>query len=354
MTTRISIEHLSGFCEAVLTAAGADGDSAQDAVRAMLHGSLHGIDSHGVRLLPHYHKALTEGRVNGKPRLEFRRTRTGSGILDADDGHGARAAYAAAAYAVELAREAGIGAVGVARTSHFGPAGAYALDLAQRGFVGVVVCNSDSFVRLHDGAERFHGTNPIAVGAPAPGDPWLLDMATSAIPFNRVMLYASLGQALPDGTASDGAGIDTTDPRSAEMLAPLGHAQGYKGAGLAGMVEVLSAVLTGAHLSPEILPMTGDDFSTPRRMGAFVIAIDPDAFVGAALFRAGMERYLDALRGSRAREGARVMAPGDREWAEARRRRAEGIPLDPGTLAEFATVSEATGVALPVEIEPAR
>jgi LDH2 family malate/lactate/ureidoglycolate dehydrogenase len=268
---RFPAEALSAFSEAALRAAGADAPSARDATRAMLHASLHGIDSHGFRLLPHYCRAIGEGRVNGRPSPRFRSTRAGSGIVDADDGHGARGTYLAAAHAVELARASGVAAVAVVRSSHFGAAGAYALEIAREGLFGMVVCNSDAFVRLHEGAERFHGTNPIAAAAPTPGRPWLLDMATSAIPFNRVKLAQSLGLSLPEGTASDENGRDTTDPARVAMLAPLGREQGYKGAGLAGLAEVLSAVMTGMRLSPEILPMLGPDWSTrpplpaPRR-----------------------------------------------------------------------------------------
>lgn len=345
--TRFAAKSLCLFSEAALRAAGADGPSAQDATRAMLHGSLHGIDSHGFRLLPHYVRAIREGRVNGQPRLRFRRTRPGSGIVDADDGHGARGTYLAATHAVELARVSGAAAVAVVRSSHFGPAGAYALEIARAGLFGLVMCNSDAFVRLHDGAERFHGTNPIAAAAPAPGYPWLFDMATSAIPFNRVKLAQSLKQALPEGTASDAEGRDTTDPAGVAMLAPLGREQGYKGAGLAGLAEVLSAVMTGMNLSPEILPMQGPDWSTPRRMGAFVLALDPAAFAGAQAFLDGMGRYLALLRGSRPVEGGRVLAPGDREWEEAARRQREGVPLDPSTIAAMEEIAAAASIPMP-------
>ncbi len=101
----------------------------------------------------------------------------------------------------------------------------------QRGMLALATCNSDSFVRLHDGAERFHGTNPLAIACPAPNNPWLLDMATSAVPFNRVQLYRSTGDPLPEGVASDSAGADTVDPQKADMLAPLGGMFGFKGLG---------------------------------------------------------------------------------------------------------------------------
>lgn len=339
---------LERFCVDALRAAGADDPSAEAAARAMLHASIHGVDSHGVRLLPHYARVIRGGRVNGSPSLRFERTRAGTGMLDADHGHGARAAYTALEYACMLAGEAGVGAVGIRNSSHFGAAGAYALAMAERGLIGMVVCNSDSFVRLHDGAARFHGTNPIAVAAPnGTEEPWLLDMATSAVPYNRVQLYRSLERSLPEHTASDANGIDTRDPETVEMLAPLGGEFGFKGAGLAGMVEIFAALLTGMRLSPEILPMPGPDMANPREMGAFMIAFDPNGFAGAAALREGMTRYLAALRGGPSREGRTVMAPGDREWAEARRRRTEGIPVDPETAEEFHRLAHGAGIPMP-------
>ena len=342
----VPVDQLVAFSEAVLTAAGADAPTAHDATQAMLHASLHGIDSHGFRLLPHYRAAISGGRLNGAPELVFTRTRPGAGILDAGHAHGARAMYRAADEAAGLARDAGVGAVGVRNSSHFGAAGAYALALASNGLAGIVFGNSDSLVRLHDGAIRFHGTNPIAVAFPGEINPWLLDMATSAIPWNRVQLYGSLGESLPDGIASDDAGRDVTDPDQAAMLAPLGGTFGFKGAGLGGVAEIFSAVMTGMRISPDLLSMDDPDLSTPRELGAFVIALDPAAFVAFDVFSAGMAHYLATLRASPPRDGARVMAPGDREWEEAARRRIEGIPLDPATARSFNQIAERTGISL--------
>ncbi|MGF1553707.1 MAG: Ldh family oxidoreductase [Paracoccaceae bacterium] len=346
---RATLAALDRFCRAVLEGAGADEATSEAATRAMLHGTRHGVDSHGVRLLDHYATAMTGGRVNPRPRILVGEGAGGAvASLDADDGHGALAAYRAMEEAVARARTFGIGAVGIRRSSHFAPAGAYALAAAEAGCVGLAVCNSDSFVRLHDGAARFHGTNPIAAAVPVEGGrPWLLDMATSAVPYNRVQLYRSLGMPVPPAAASDAEGRDTEDAALAEMLAPLGGAFGFKGAGLGGLVAILRAVLTGARLDPDIAPMAGPDFATPRDVGAFVLALRPDAFVTAETMRAAMRRYLDLLRASPAREGARVMAPGDREWAEAERREREGVTLDPETASAFERLAERLGVPLP-------
>ena len=344
MPNPIPVARLTAFCQSALREIGADAATVRDCTASILHGSLHGVDSHGVRLLPHYIKALEGGRLNKAPILRFTRTRPGSGMLHGDNAQGAVPTYAAVDHACALAREAGIGAVGITHSSHFGPAGAYSLRAAQLGMMALVTCNSDSFVRLHDGAERFHGTNPLSIACAAPENPWLLDMATSAVPYNRVELYRSTGTALPDGVASDSAGADTTDPHIAEMLAPLGGTFGFKGAALGGVAELLSAVMTGSGLSPDLAAMAGPDFSTPRGLGAFVIVLDPDAFAGAELVRAGIIRYLTLLRTSPARPGSRVMAPGDREWTTAARRSADGITLDPVTAQAFDELSQRLGL----------
>lgn len=343
--TLVDAAALDAFVRAVFTAAGADAATTDAATRAMMHGSRLGIDSHGVRLLDHYVTVMRDGRVALSPTLEFVVDLGAIAVLDAGHAHGALAAYRAMEKAVAMAATAGIGAVSIRNGSHFGPAGAYALAAAEAGMIGFATCNSDAFVRLHEGAQRFHGTNPLAFAVPSgEANPWLFDMATSAIPYNRVLLYRSLGIPLPEGTASDADGIDTLDPMAAEMLAPLGGAFGFKGAGLSSVAEILSAVLSGMKLSTELLPMGGPDKSTPRGLGAFVLAIRPDAFVDADTFQGGMRRYLAALRASPTRPGGTVMAAGDREWAEWERRAAGGIPIDPATVAAFARLAERYGL----------
>lgn len=338
---RVATKKLEKFCRAALLAAGGDDATADAATRAMMHASKTGIDSHGVRLLEHYVRAIEGGRVNGKPQLRFIRDLGATAALDADDGHGALAAYTAMDRAIELARRYGIGGVAIRNSSHLGAAGAYVVGAAEQGLMGLCVCNADAIVRLHDGTTKFHGTNPIAFAVPVAGErPWLLDIPTSSMPLQRVNLYRSLGRSLPQGVASDANGRDTTDPAEVQMLAPLGGSEfGYKGAALAGMVEILSATLTGMGLSFELIGMTAD-LSKPRHLGAFVLAIEPSAFVESEVFNATMVRYLNALRASPAVEGRKVMAPGDREWQEFDLRARDGIPLDPETAASFAGLCE--------------
>jgi ureidoglycolate dehydrogenase (NAD+) len=333
----VAPEDVEARVRKALLAAGAITPAAEATTQALMHASMVGVDSHGVRLTEHYCKMMAGGRLNKAPNITLRRTASASAILDGDNGLGHYSAYQAVEAGIGIAREHGVAGIGIERSSHLGATGAYAIAGAEQGFVTFVTTNTDAMVALYDGAQRFHGTNPLAFAAPVPdGRPWFLDMATSSIPMNRVLLHRSLDEPLPPGVAADKHGVETTNPHDAEMLLPLGGADyGYKGAGLAGVATLFSALLTGTTLDPNFIPMYGgDDTSTPRNMGHFVMVIDPAKFVGAQAFGQAMLTYLSALRGAPARNGGGApMAPGDREWDETDYRSKHGVPIDPDTAA---------------------
>lgn len=331
----VPVDQLAARLQQKLTEAGADAPSSASTVRALMHASLHGVDSHGVRLIGYYDEPLRRGHINGRPRITVRQTAAATAMVDGDNGLGHHTGYEAMKVAIKLARDSGIGGVGVTGSSHYGAAGAYALAAAEAGMIGLSTTNAESLVTLFGGREAFHGTNPLAIAAPVPGErPWLLDMATSSIPFNRVLLYRSLGQTLPPDVAVNAAGEPVRDPEQADMLMPMGGADyGFKGAALAGLATLLSAILTGAALDHEMSSVAADGTTRPPPgLGHFFLAIDPQRFAGGAQMAAAMRRYLDALRAAPSREGQPpAMAPGDREWKVADQRQRNGIPVDPDT-----------------------
>ncbi|AXY44182.1 Ldh family oxidoreductase [Halomonas sp. JS92-SW72] len=343
---RVTVDDLERFMGEVLRRAGADEASSAAVTRALVTASRMGTDSHGLRLLPHYIRALEGGRIKGAPKMRFTRRLPATGIFDADNGFGHLAGYAAMAHAVEMAEEIGVGAVAVGHSSHFGAAGCYALAAAERGLIGLSFCNSDPFVLLHEGLSPFHGTNPIAFAAPVEGQsPYLLDMATSAVPWNRVQQYGAIGRELPDQVAADARGHVTRVPAEVAALLPLGGSDfGFKGAGLGGMVEVLSSTLSGMLNGFRLLPMGGPDMSTPRGVGHFFLALNPAAFVDRATFAACLAEYLADLRSQPAVDGGEVLAPGDREWRCQAQRDVEGIPLDSANQVAYATLAESLDV----------
>ena len=338
---------VEGFVAACLEQAGADRPSTEAVSRSLVGASLRGVDSHGIRLLPHYIRALRGGRINGSPKLSYQRLSAGTGRLDADDGFGHLAGYRAIEEGMRLAEENGLGAVTVVNSSHFGAAGSYTLAAAEAGYMAFAISNSDKLVLPFDGVRSFHGTNPFSFAAPVEGQrPFLLDMATSAIPLNRVLQYRAIDRPLPCDVAVDADGHMTTDPAAASALLPVGGADyGYKGAGLAALCEVLSAALTGMGFSHQLLSMAGPDYTTRRHLGHFFLVMKLQAFLDPRLYWLQMSGYLQDLRGQQATAGKHVMAPGDREWAEERDRLASGIPIDHAVQAEFAELAATYGLA---------
>jgi ureidoglycolate dehydrogenase (NAD+) len=330
------------FVRNALVAAGTDFAAAGSVASALTATSLRGVDSHGIRLIVHYVKVVKGGRINACPRLSFQQTGPGTGIVDADNGFGHHASFFAMEHAEGLARDTGISAVSVINSSHFGSAGCYALHAAQRDLIAIAVCNSDSFVLPHDGIRPFHGTNPLAFAAPVPNErPYLVDMASSVIPWNRVQDLLNEHMELPPDVSVDSRGRPTTDPERSAALLPLGGIRyGYKGAALASMIEVLSAVITGMPHCSRLLPMGGPDLATHRRLGHFFIVIDPARFVSRSAFAGAMEAYLADLRAQDGREGARVLAPGDREWAVEDEREKFGIPVNDQLKRDFEALAD--------------
>jgi ureidoglycolate dehydrogenase (NAD+) len=326
---RVLADHVQEFAEAALVTVRTDRDVARSVAIALTEASLRGVDSHGIRLLLHYAKVAQTGRINLKPQLSFTQTGPSTGTVDADNGFGHHASFFAVEHAASLAKNTGLAAVAVINSSHFGAAGCYVLRAAKHGYMAIGVCNSDSFVVPHDGVRPFHGTNPLAFAAPVSGKrPFLVDMATSMIPWNRLQDLMNEGLPLPHAVTVDSDGETTLDPGRSKALLPLGGTSyGYKGAALASMIEVLSAILTGMPYCSRLLGMVGPDLSTPRRLGHFFIIIDPSRFVPVDLYNDAMHAYLSDLRSQKARPSAMVMAPGDREWLSEDERREHGIPI---------------------------
>jgi LDH2 family malate/lactate/ureidoglycolate dehydrogenase len=334
-----TVEELAPFSLAVLRAAGADEPSAEAATWAMLHASLHGVDSHGIRLLPWYADCLRNGIAKGAPNVSVSHPRRAAALVDADDGLGHIAMYRAMDEACAMARDCGIGMASIINSTHFGAAGAYTLAAADAGFIGFACCNSGAFVVPHGGTRPIHGTSPISLAAPNPsGDPFLLDMATSSVPWNKVLRYRTESIELPEGVAVDATGDFVTDPNKAVALAPVGGPDfGYKGAGLAGLTEVLGGLLTGMRLSSDQDGLALGD----TKVGHFVMAIDPTLFMTLEAFGLGVQTYIDRFK---AQPG--TYAAGGPEWERRRQREAGGIPLPEGLYPELAAGGEKAGVPL--------
>lgn len=325
--------------------AGMRDDDAALLASSLVQTSLWGIDSHGVALLPHYMDRIANGTVRARPALQIRRTGPGTALIEADQGHGIVVAHRAMDEAVAIAREQGVGAVGVHNASHCGAIGLYTRAAARQGCVGFAVTHADSVAVPHLGTRAFQGTNPISFAFPREsGEPVCLDMATTSIPFNRVRNARREGHPLPPDTAVDAEGRPTTDAEAAVAVTPLGGRDyGHKGYALALVVDLLCGPLLGNPYGPHIPKMFGA-LDQPRRMGAFFIALDPERFAGGAAFAAQVEAMARDLA---AEPGAPLM-PGDPEIAVAAQRGRDGVPIEPGLAEQFRAWSARLKLAPPL------
>jgi LDH2 family malate/lactate/ureidoglycolate dehydrogenase len=294
---------------------------------------LHGIDSHGCALLPVYERWLGEGRFNRAAQPRVARESPVSALLDGDHALGFLPAKRAMELAVHKARTAGVAAIGVHRSNHFGAAGWYAQMAAQAGLIGLATTNTVAAAVVPTGArEAKFGTNPIAFAAPAAGErPFLFDMATSTVALGKLMAAAYRKEPIPLGWALDPEGKPTTDPvlgYRARLATPLGgtaELSSHKGTGLAVLVEILSAALTGAD-SPVVGAAPGAD--TLGNVGHFFLALDPALFGERDAFAHRVEAMILALRAATpADQAVPVQVAGDPEYAQAARRASQGIPV---------------------------
>jgi ureidoglycolate dehydrogenase (NAD+) len=320
-------ERLIAWGSACLQAVGVDESDAQSVARSLVQTNLWGIDSHGIARLPHYLNRIAHGSIKPRPQIVVTPTGPSTAQVDADQGLGIVASHRANRVAIDLARASGIGAVGVTDSSHCGAVGLYARDAAREGLIGMAFTHSDKIAAPHGGHLPFLGTNPIAMAFPREnGEPVCLDMATTSIPWNRVMNARREGIGLPDDVAMDVNGAPTNDAQDANALRPLGGLDyGHKGYGLALVVELLCGPLHGNRWGPQIGPMYSE-LTRPRHIGAFFIVLDPLRFAGGATLAATIEQMARTL----AAQPGEVLMPGDPELAEQARRRALGVPIEPG------------------------
>ncbi|WP_427184619.1 Ldh family oxidoreductase [Bordetella bronchialis] len=319
-------------------------EDAARVARSLVQTSLWGIDSHGIARLPHYLNRLAHGSILARPVVTVSRSGVATAQVDGGQGLGIVVAHRANRAAMDIAAECGVGAVGVHNSSHCGAIGLYTRDAAREGMVGIAFTHSDSIAAPFGGHAPFLGTNPISIAFPrADGEPVCLDMATTSIPWNRVMNARREGTPLPAGVALDDRGADARDAGAARALRPLGGPDyGHKGYALALMIELLCGPLNGNPYGPHISPMY-EKLQLPRRLGAFFVVIDPARFPGGPTLAATVEQMAREL----AQQPGQPRMPGDPEREAAARRRVQGIPLEPGLWAEMSAWSDRLRVPMP-------
>lgn len=341
---RVSFEQIYAFHKIILTKAGLDEPTCDAVSFGLCETSLRGVDSHGIRLLPHYVRSALSGRKNPRPNYRFNQVFPAFGHLDADNTYGHAAGMKAIDLAMPLAQNYGIGAIAVSNSSHPGAMASFALRAARKGYLAFAFTHADALVCSHGGERAYFGTNPICMAAPRQeSEPFCLDMAPTSIPWNKLLMYRERGEQLPEQYAADENGNPTDDPELARSLMPIG---GYKGYGLAAMVEILSGVLTGMAFGRAIPPMYTSPMEEPRHLGQFYLVLRADVCQSQDFFEQRLQQMTDEVRSEPAKPGERVKLANDPQIEIANHRHQEGIPVDDYLWREFQKMSAQFGIEM--------
>lgn len=336
---------VAGFISDAMTAVGLPPDHALKVAQLMTEADLTGADAHGIFRLPQYVRRIRAGGFNTRPHITVEKTAAATALVDGDNAMGHLAVSCAATTAIELARDAGIGWVGVRRSNHAGTAGLYAAMPVEHDMIGLyaAVANANHMA-VWGGTEFLLGTNPLGIAVPSGSGPVVLDMATTVVSYGTIKKYVLAGREMPEGWLVDTqTGGPLTDPkRSAEgLLLPIG---GYKGSGLAIMLGLLAGTLNGAAFGRDVIDFNYNQ-EDPTNTGQFVAAIDIARFVPLATFMAETDRHLADLRASKRLPGVdEIRLPGDRRRACRVERLREGVPLPAALLAQLDKLARDLGV----------
>ena len=321
--TTIRAADAIGLAIAVLTRVGYRSGVARHVAQHLTDTSLFGVDSHGLRLLPVFAAEVLDGRVNPNASPGVLIGRQATTVIAGNRASGIETARLALAASLEAARALGVGAAVATEAGYVGALAPLVNRASRVGLIGILCVNSEACVAPYGGSEPLHGTNPIAVGAPRLGRPdFLLDMRTNALRMDELSAALAGGATLPPGRVLDEHGQPSQNPADAARGTLL-PADGYRGYGLALVVDMLASGLAGGAVGQEVTSRG------PATFSIFALVLNPRLFQGIDAFVRTLSRLSTQIDGIRPMlSDAPARMPGERAAAERRRRLTAGIPVD--------------------------
>jgi (2R)-3-sulfolactate dehydrogenase (NADP+) len=323
----MSLDDVYDLSFRMLVASGSSPENAAPVAACMRDAEAQGMRTHGFEYIPYFCDHLRNGKINGRAVPAIAHRSDSVIVVDADYGFAHTAFLFALNEFVAMTKRTGTASLGITRSYSASVVGWFIEHLAARNLVSLGFANASPLMPSWGGSTRRFGTNPMGFATPrgsagpadAAGDPVVVDMATSTVARVNVIAAAKRGETLPEGWALDSHGKPTTDPAEAlaGMNAPLGGAKGY---GLAMMVDVLSAGLTGANFSMEASGLL-DNEGGPPGLGQLFVAFDPAGF-GVSGFNQRINTYADDIASE---PGVRL--PGDRRHQNVRDAQANGVEV---------------------------
>ncbi len=346
---------LISFSKEIFLQMGCSEADADTASKTLVSADLRGVDSHGVARLSGYVRLWEAGRINAKPNIKIIHETPSTAVVDADAALGLVAAPKAMQIAIDKAKLAGTGWVSVQNSNHYGIAGHHAMMALDNDMIGISMTNASPLVAPTFSLERLLGTNPIAVAIPAGQEPaFVADFATTTAANGKLEMLQRKSLEAPLGWIQDKQGSQSSNPHELKdggALLPLGGDRehgSHKGYCLGSIVDIFSAVLSGANYGPWVppfvsfLPLPADPVG--KGIGHFFGAMRIDAFRPAADFKAHMDNWIKRFRNAPAIEGEKVQIPGDFEREISKDRMKVGIPLLPPVVKDLQEVGKKFGV----------
>jgi len=342
MPRPVAPETLHDFIAALFVAHNASQAQAASVARHMVWCEMVGRQNFGLERAAIHLKRITAGVLAPQHSVTVEAISPSIARVDGRGGFGYHAAERAMEHAIALARDTGVGVVGVRNSNFFG-AGAYYVNMAaEASMIGFAMSNTFPKVVAYGGLQPVLGTNPFAFGAPRRnGGHLLIDMSTSSLAGSTVREHIAKGMPLSEGLAIDAAGKPITDPTkvSEGALLPFG---GPKGFGLSLMVEMLTGIITGAGVGDGVASMY-NDFTRVGDNGHFLIALDVARWMDMDSYHVRFEGLVTAIKAS----GDNVMLPGEVRWENYRKSMARGVVLEERTAETTASLAARVNLTPP-------
>lgn len=310
----IKKETLCERVEELLISVGVSPEQATIISDILVDADMYGVTTHGTAILPSHIKRIVCGGYNLTPNISTVNSSPSFSVIDADNAIG----FVSAKYCMDLAiqncRKTGIHTVFSRNSNTYGAAYYYPLMAAKKGLIGISCSNSPTAMAPMGGKSKLFGTNPLSVAIPFDKDnnsPIIIDMATSKVAKSKFLQAKKEGKQLPEGWAMDVDGNPTTDPDLAiqGLVCPM---EGYKGYGLALIIDFLAGFLSGAAWQDKVNRFYSEDKAS-MNVGQLFICIDPKAVFGDDYFQMA-KLYVENIRkSSRINENKPIAIPGDRK-----------------------------------------
>ncbi|MDR2796846.1 MAG: Ldh family oxidoreductase [Treponema sp.] len=349
---------LERLCSFIFQALGFPHEEAADCAEILVAADARGIKSHGVARIKRYASGIKAGFIKGGVTPRVLHETPLSLVLDGEGAMGLSLSKRSMERVIAKAREQGMAFCSIRNSNHFGIAGFYAEMAAREDMIGIAMTNTAALGVPTFARKAMFGTNPIAFAAPGlKGMRFSLDMATTTVPRGKIEVYQREGKELPPGWAVGSNGLTAQDPRSlldamlcqqGGGLLPLGGAGethgGYKGYGLAVLVDILCALTSGGVFGEAVR----DSEITSARVCHCFMAIRLDILRPPEDFKRDLSRMLEALASLEPAEGAsRVYYPGLKEQEAEALSNKQGVPLTETVWQQLKTLAKSLEVALP-------